>query len=242
MERPTMKRAEVPRRTGWRRPMAVVGLIVVGLSAVLVGVAIYACDTDEILDAGGLSDGVRALIAQEKKGKTGKAANPHRHVMKVQGVWNGMTLNGPDAGVPGMAGGMNAVTVAQLRQGVIVASIDPEEGVRAQRAGIRPGDRIVGVDEKKIGGLADLRRVSEQLNAREPLMIQILRQGQVATVVLPAEQPPLQSIPAALTGPSYYCPRDGVLVPAAQAAGGVCPICGGPLRVYNPNANLQGVQ
>jgi len=224
---------------GWRGPLAIVGVTVVALSAILVGVAIYSCDLDEVQSVSGLSDGLKTLIATEKSGKRG--ATPGRQVMQVQGAWAGMTLRTPDPAPPlpplPTAGG--GVQVAARRpSGVVVASIDTEEGNRARGAGIRPGDTIVGVGDKKVGGLADLRAATEKLDPRQPLMINILRQGQLMTMVLPAASLPLASLPTALAGPNAYCPRDGVLIPPGQAATGVCPICGGPLYLYNGNPQV----
>jgi PDZ domain-containing protein len=219
MERRPMRRAQPRRRLGWRGPLALVGVGVVAVSVILVGIAIYTCDLDEVRGTRGLSDELRALIDLERD----KAPpDPDGRVMRVQGSWNGMTLQATEAVQP---------------RGVLVAWIDPEEGDRARRAGIQPGDAIVGVDQRKVGGLADMRAASRKTHPGEPLMIHLLRQGQLLTLVLPAAPPPLPSLPAAL-GPSAYCPHDGVLVPPAQAARGTCPICGGPLYLYNPSPQV----
>jgi S1-C subfamily serine protease len=106
--------------------------------------------------------------------------------MRVQGAWNGMTLENADAPPPVVGAGGGMKVAGGRQRGVLVAWIDPREGERAQRAGIRPGDAIVGVDEQKIGGLADLGAASKKVKPGEPLMIHILRQGQLMTTVLPA--------------------------------------------------------
>lgn len=240
MERPKMKRREPRKRLGWRGPLGALGVIIIGLTTTVVAVAIYTCDLDEVQGVRGLSDGLRTLIDMEKQDKGGGSPPgvPYRQVMKVQGAWNGMTLEGVDPGAPalGPAAGVPAAG-RRPRGGVMVAWIDPEKGERARRAGIQPGDTIVGVDQRKVGGLADMGAASQKVEPGEPLMVHLVRQGQLLTMVLPPEAPP-QIAPAALTGPNAYCPHDGVLVPPAQAAGGVCPICGGPLYLYSPNPQV----
>lgn len=181
-----MTRRETRRRPGWRGPLAVGGIILIGLSAALVAFAVYTCELDELQGTRDLSDGLRDLIRMERR----RGPLPGLPAMQVQGSWAGMTLRSAAASTAAAPGG--GATSAAAGNGVLVAWIDPDEGEPAQRAGIRPGDTIVGVDEQRIGGLADMRAASRKARSGQPLLIQILRQGQRLTMVMPFAVPPLQ--------------------------------------------------
>ena len=65
-----------------------------------------------------------------------------------------------------------------------------EEGSPAETAGIRPGDIILSLGERKIVNPEEVLAASFYLNAGEPLRITVSRGGSVHAVTLRCATPP----------------------------------------------------
>ncbi len=203
------------------KAIGVTGALVLGLVAVLVGAAIY------------LADQHTDLLQMLLKDDSSSSSDSSDSGMELHGHWNGVDLapvtsrRAAAAGVP-----------AGDRRGVAVVDIDSRFGARAQASGIRVGDVIVGVDQTPVNNLVDLYKKSRSVAQGTPVLLDVRRQGQdMSFAVLMA--PPDVGVTTALGAPGssgpQFCPRDGVLVPAAQAARTPsCPVCGGPLMTYPP--------
>jgi Do/DeqQ family serine protease len=76
------------------------------------------------------------------------------------------------------------------RKGVMVKSIEPESP--AQRAGLREGDILLTLGNKRIVGLDDYLGASKAVTAGETLEIQAWRGGQTRTVNLKTKEFPLE--------------------------------------------------
>src|SRR6267142_3143308 len=72
-----------------------------------------------------------------------------------------------------------------LTSGILVLSVEPQSP--AQRAGVRPGDVLVGYAGQTVGGIDDLHRllVEEQVGTAAPLLV--IRGGEVLTLAIVAE-------------------------------------------------------
>jgi len=70
--------------------------------------------------------------------------------------------------------------------GMLVLSVEPQSP--AQRAGVRPGDVLVGYAGRTVAGIDDLHRllVEEQVGIPAPLMV--LRGGEILTLAIVAEE------------------------------------------------------
>jgi S1-C subfamily serine protease len=74
------------------------------------------------------------------------------------------------------------------RKGVMIKAVEPESP--AQRAGLREGDILVAIGNKKIAGLDDYLAASKSITAGETLEAQVWRGGRPQTVILkPIEFP-----------------------------------------------------
>ncbi len=213
----------------WRKSLPIVAVVLAVAGAALVGAAMFVADQhEEIAHA---YDELRAL-KNAKDARQNKRPDEQGDGMVLWGHWNGLAFAAIDS--PSMA----APGFGHLDKGAAIVAIDPQKGQRARRAGLQIGDVVVAVDQKPINGLADLYARSYQLPPGTPVMFDVQRQGQLVTLVLEPQM--LQVAGPAFGGPQLYCPRDGVLVPAAQrGAGATCPICKGPLHVYDPNVVVQ---
>jgi len=164
--------------------------------------------------------------------------------MELQGKWRGMTLSA--LGSPAAA----ALNLREAESGVAVT--DPGA---AATGGLQRGDVIVGMDRQPVRDMSDLFQASRKVPPTTPVLLDVQRGEQKVSLVLPAAnsalrqqpqgQPAVQTpapgqanqqwgVPAAAqqTWParSYYCPRDGINVPAAAASPPfLCPQCRSPL-------------
>jgi serine protease Do len=76
------------------------------------------------------------------------------------------------------------------RKGVIVKAIEPESP--AHRAGLREGDILVALGNKKITGLDDYLAASKAVTAGDSLEIQAWRNGQTQTINLKTKEFPIE--------------------------------------------------
>jgi S1-C subfamily serine protease len=76
-------------------------------------------------------------------------------------------------------------TLAQT-SGILVLSVEPDSP--AQRAGVRPGDVLVGYAGQAVAGIDDLHRllVEEQVGIQAPLIV--LRGGEILGLEIVAEE------------------------------------------------------
>lgn len=205
--------------------MPIVAVVLAVAGAGLVCAAMFVADQHE--EFAHAYDELRAMKAAKDAQKT-KRPGEGGDGMVLWGHWNGLALaavDSPTAAALGLTG---------QEKGAAIVALDPQNGNRARRAGLQVGDVIVALDQKPVKGLADLYARSHQVPRGTSVLFDVRRQGQTITLVM--EPQPSQIAGPAWGGPQLYCPRDGVLVPAAQrGAGTTCPICDGPLHVYDPN-------
>lgn len=197
------------------RNIGLTGAIVLGLTAMLLGAAIFLADQHEDL--------LYMLIERDSSSSDSG--------MELHGHWNGVGLAPVDS-----RRAISAGVREERRRGVAVVEMDPQLAAGAQASGIRVGDVIVGVDQTPVNDLVDLYKKSRELPPGVPVVLDVRRQGQDMSFVVPMT-PTDVGVATALGGPvvaaPQFCPRDGVLVPAAQAATTPsCPVCGGPLMTY----------
>jgi hypothetical protein len=214
-----------------------VGLGVVALA--VIGSAMFLAESGEEM---------MHLYKDYKASQRQAAAAPWQDsgAMELQGRWHGMSLtaaNSPTAAAFGLR---------EVEGGVVVAEA-PVNGSPAASSGVMPGDLVVGVDNQRVGDMADLYNASRAVDPTRPVLLDVRRQGRPVTLVLPAMatrpavagggEPPERTVnpvvPAAWGPRHLYCPRDGTMIPAAGLAGpnGVpgptllCPRCRGPLSM-----------
>ena len=76
------------------------------------------------------------------------------------------------------------------RKGVLVKDVEPESP--AQRAGLREGDVLLAMGNRKVGGLDDYQAASKSTPAGETLEIQFWRSGRTQTVSLNTSEFPIE--------------------------------------------------
>ena len=169
--------------------------------------------------------------------------------MQLNGQWLGMRLAGTNTP------SAQAVGVPPTAEGVVVAELVLPQGIRAQQAGLLPGDVLVGVDGSSVANLTDLYTLSTTLDVNRPLSVSVLRQGQPLGLVLagppgaampgvpaavgPAVASPAFGAPPVIApgvgvaptqGAMLFCPNDRLYWSQAQVGPGMtCPRCGGHL-------------
>jgi hypothetical protein len=155
--------------------------------------------------------------------------------MEVFGRWRGVTF------VPPTSPTARSLGVRDAEGGVAVAEV--AQASEAARSGILAADVIVGVDKKPIRDLTDLYNSTQTVAPLSPVLLDVRRGGQPATLVLPpastaavlpgAPAREQEATPAALRRPTFFCPRDGVVI-TGQATGSpyACPRCRGPMQFY----------
>ncbi len=196
------------------RTIGITGAFVLAIVVVLVGAAVYLADEHS---------GLLYMLAEDSLDSSSSDSSG----MEVQGHWNGIGLAPVDSrraaevGVP-----------RGRRKGVAIVHLDPQTGRGAQDAGVRVGDVIVGVDQRPINNLTDLYKRSRAVAPGTPVLLDVQRQGQRMSFAVPMNQ--ANMVQAAMRGPAptgpQFCPADGILVTAEQAAQNpTCPVCGGPL-------------
>lgn len=206
-----------------------IGVALVAVAAILAGAAMFLVDQGE----------ETSHLYQELRGKSSKSQSQNQWMetagngVELRGHWLGMSitnLDSPSAQRLGLMG---------LENGAAVVGVDAGEGQRAAAAGIHAGDVLVGVDGKPVKNLADLYDLSGKLPADSPLLVDVARHGQVVTLVVPPAE--RNAGVQAGFGPQFYCPRDGILVPAQSVSGAAtCPRCGGPLHLYHAGPQQPG--
>ena len=76
------------------------------------------------------------------------------------------------------------------RKGVMVKTVEPDSP--AQAAGLREGDVLLAIGNRKISGLDDYLSASKSISAGEPLEIQIWRGGRSLSVPVKASEFPIE--------------------------------------------------
>jgi Do/DeqQ family serine protease len=76
------------------------------------------------------------------------------------------------------------------RKGVMVKTVEPDSP--AQTAGLREGDVLLAIGNRKISGLDDYLSASKSISAGEPLEIQIWRSGRSLSVPVKASEFPIE--------------------------------------------------
>ena len=161
--------------------------------------------------------------------------------MELNGRWRGIELAGVTSPAAREAG------APPVTEGAVITA-RPEGNPTLQRAGLMRGDVVTGLDGNDVLDLADLFDATRDIDPTRPVAIDIVRQGQPLTLVLPpavgAQGPP----PAVAGGPPggfpggpnmeppeaegmrFFCPRDGTTWMSAQVSPEFrCLRCGGPL-------------
>lgn len=204
---------------GWKTTIPLgVGVALIAVAAAIIGAALLFTDKGEEL--GHLYKDLRAASPQ---GQTGLVTSPQ--ALEVLGKWQGISVaavDGPTA---------RGLGLGEAEGGVVVAGL--QEAQAAQASGLLVGDVIRGVDRQPVRDMADLYNISRTVDPLSPVLLDVQRQGQTMTLVLPAAAttaaaPAAQ--PAAWTGTQFYCPLHGALGP--RPAAGVCPYCRGPARAW----------
>jgi membrane-associated protease RseP (regulator of RpoE activity) len=167
---------------------------------------------------------VLAAEYSEHWGKGSVAQLAKNEPMELRGSWLGMRLAATDST------SARAFGIPANVSGVVVAEVSQAGDSRALGGGIQPGDVIVKVDNREVESLTELQTLTAKLDVLRPLSVQVLRQGQPLSAVLPP--PPGVGLPqatpvawqraAAAYGPGG-CPR--------WPAAGPAPGC--PLPAYN---------
>jgi hypothetical protein len=202
--------------------IASIGLTLAVVVLLAVGAAMYLVDKDAIaidLDL----DYCRMLGGTNTSDKNLQKVSLQNQ-MELRGHWNGMGL------APASSRGAAEAGAIGVTEGVVIVHIDPDRGNRVAQAGLQVGDVIVGIDGQSAKNLAEVHAITQKTRPMEPTLVAIQRAGQSMTLVIPADPMPANMGMQVAAGPQFVCPRDGTLVPAAQATAGVCPLCGGPLQ------------
>lgn len=110
------------------------------------------------------------------KGGGGDSIEP----MELWGRWFGMMLASADSATARNMGVPPGVA------GVVVVDVARDAASPATQVGIAPGDVIVKVDGTSTQNLAELYTLTTRLSTARPVPLEIMRQGQMASVVLPA--------------------------------------------------------
>jgi S1-C subfamily serine protease len=157
--------------------------------------------------------------------------------LDIRAWWLGIALTDTDTPTARRTG------IAPEAKGALVVEIAPQEGVRAQRAGLQPGDLIQNVGGEKIGDANDFNDVASKIDFNQSIVIEIDRRGQPLTVVLPPVGATLPAPGGAVPGapalpgpqaapgePMYVCPFDGLAWRQSQIQPSYrCPKCYRPL-------------
>jgi regulator of sigma E protease len=97
----------------------------------------------------------------------------------------------------------------------------PAEGTPAALAGLRAGDRIVGIDERNVRSLADARlRLIDGLVERRPVRLRVERDGAIEQIALPTETLPQGEIDKDFLRLLGIVPASGPVVIAGVLADG----------------------
>jgi S1-C subfamily serine protease len=73
-----------------------------------------------------------------------------------------------------------------VTSGILVLSVEPHSP--AQRAGVHPGDVLVGYAGRTVGGIDDLHRLLVEEQVRIPAPLMVLRAGEILRLEIVAEE------------------------------------------------------
>ena len=196
--------------------------LILVLMMIALGAMMFTDDGDDILDS----------FFDKKQAVT----NP----MELRGDWLGMSLVD-----------LNATTalrrnIPTSQKGVLVAELSETRGLRAQQAGIMPGDVITGINSINVRNISDVFEATRKINVVEGIFVNVVRWGQLMTLVLPAIYQPLAMMPQVQAGtvaPQAVAPLQAAAPFGAQA---VVPQAAAPFgaQAVMPQAaalNAQGV-
>jgi hypothetical protein len=155
------------------------------------------------------------FLTDDKEELFGLRKHRSTQAMEVQGTWLGIKLTSMDSPTARRFG------VPPSERGVMVVEIKERDGWRARLAGVQRGDVIKSVNGKKVRDMADLYDISRDLDVGSAVSLDILRWGQLMTLVLPAvyAPPPVEAPPQARQG-DRVAPMAGQRVNAGVAVQG----------------------
>ena len=82
----------------------------------------------------------------------------------------------------------------EINKGVLISSVEP--GAAADRAGLKVGDVVVGVNDREVEDTADLRNTIGVLRAGAEINLKVMREGRLLNISTKIEEPPQQQFEA----------------------------------------------
>lgn len=131
-----------------------------------------------ILTGGGGSEGSIGLGFAVPIAKARRIAAELREHGRVREVWTGLASDPLAARALGIRQG----------DGVLVSEVRPRSP--GARAGVLPGDVIVGADGRKVGDLEELQRILRQFRVGDSLRLELRRDGKPVPAVMGLEEGP----------------------------------------------------
>jgi len=189
--------------------------LVLVLMVIALGAMLFTDDGDDILDS----------FFDKKQAVT----NP----MELRGDWLGMSLVD-----------LNATTalrrnIPPSQKGVLVAELSETRGLRAQQAGIMPGDVITGINNINVRNISDVFEATRKINVVEGIFVNVVRWGQLMTLVLPAIYQPLVMTPQVQAG--MVAPQAVAPIAAAAPFPAAAPFNAQAVMPQAAPLNAQGV-
>jgi hypothetical protein len=160
--------------------------------------------------------------------KTGASAGTEP--MELTGRWMGMTLASADSAAARNLGTPGVVA------GVVIVEVARDAISRSAQSGALPGDVILKVDGTTTQNLAELYTLTTRLNIARPLPLEIMRQGQPMTIVLPQPAGILVQPPMTAPGATPLPPQQAGWTPPAGT-----PLAAQPVAPATPLAPPQPV-
>lgn len=109
--------------------------------------------------------------------------------MELRGDWLGISL------VDLSSATALRRNIPTSQKGVLAAELSEARGLRAQQAGIMPGDVITGINRTNVRNISDVFEATRKINVVEAIFVNVVRWGQPLTLVLPAIYQPIAMTP-----------------------------------------------